>query len=90
MSVHKTNISVRQTIETAFRRIGIEQSRRLAPITGDLPLLNSGSDSLCFALLVANLEDELGVDPFTESEDVQVPVTFAELVKLYEHALKVS
>ena len=30
----------------------------------DLVLLDSGLDSLCFAILVARLEDELGVDPF--------------------------
>ena len=81
---------IRQKIETAFRRVAIEQNKRLAPIADDLPLLQSGLDSLSIALLVAKLEDELGVDPFTESEDIQTPVTFGDFVQLYEHALKVA
>ena len=36
-------------------------------------LLNSGLDSLCFAILVTRLEDELGFDPFTISDDVYFP-----------------
>jgi acyl carrier protein len=28
-------------------------------------LLETGLDSLCFAIIVARLEDELGVDPFS-------------------------
>jgi acyl carrier protein len=83
-------MEIRQKIEAAFRHIAKEQGKRLAPIAGDLPLLQSGLDSLGFALLVANLEDELGFDPFTESEDVELPVTFDDFVRLYEHAQKVT
>ena len=50
-------------------------------------LLDSGLDSLCFAIVVAKLEDELGVDPFTASEDVLFPVTLGEFVKFYEGPL---
>ena len=46
----------------------------------------SGLDLLCFAIVVAKLEDELGVDPFTASEDVYFPVTLGEFVKFYEAA----
>jgi hypothetical protein len=49
-------------------------------------LLDSGLDSLCFAVLVARLEDRLGVDPFTASDDVAFPVTLGDFVKVYEHA----
>lgn len=80
-------MEVRQIIESAVRSIGVEQQRRFAPLTTDLPLLNSGLDSLAFALLIAKLEDELGVDPFTESDEIQAPVTFGDFVELYEHAL---
>jgi acyl carrier protein len=51
-------------------------------------LLNSGLDSLSFAILVTRLEDSLGIDPFTESEDAQFPVTFGDFVNLYEHVTK--
>ena len=51
----------------------------------NLVLLESGLDSLGFAVLVARLEDKLGVDPFTASEDAIFPVTFGDLVKVYEN-----
>ncbi len=80
-------MEVREIIESAVKSIAVEQQRRFAPLTDDLPLLNSGLDSLAFALLVVKLEDELGVDPFTESEKIQAPVTFGDFVELYERAL---
>jgi len=52
-----------------------------------MSLLESGLDSLCFAILVARLEDSLGTDPFT-SDDAVFPVTFGEFVKSYENAAK--
>ena len=58
----------------------------LAPLTDDLVLLESGLDSLCFAIIVATLEDELGFDPFTENEDVYFPLTFGDFVKFYQRA----
>jgi hypothetical protein len=33
---------------------------------------------------VAQLEDELGFDPFTASEDAYFPVTFGDFVAFYE------
>ena len=52
-------------------------------LADDLVLLESGLDSLCFAIIVASLEDNLGYDPFTESEDVFFPVTFGDFVHFY-------
>ena len=52
-------------------------------------LLESGLDSLCFAIIVARLEDQLGVDPFTAAEDVFFPATMGEFVKFYEDAAQV-
>jgi acyl carrier protein len=51
----------------------------------DLVLLDSGLDSLGFAVLVARLEDKLGVDPFTAAEEAVFPVTFGDFVKVYEN-----
>jgi hypothetical protein len=62
----------------------MEQKRKLAPLRDDLVLADSGLDSLCFAILVARLEDELGVDPFTASQEVYFPTTLGEFVALYE------
>jgi acyl carrier protein len=75
-------------IVTQFKQVAQEQHRRLASLTDELDLLNSGLDSLCFAILVSRLEDSLGIDPFTASEDTQFPVTFGDFVNLYEHVAK--
>jgi acyl carrier protein len=55
-------------------------------LSADLPLLESGLDSLCIAVLVANLEDQLGLDPFGSGEDVDMPSTVGDFVRIYEHA----
>jgi acyl carrier protein len=66
-------------------RVAREHGKILAPLNDDVALLDSGLDSLGIAVLVARLEDRLGVDPFTTSEDVQFPVTVGDFVKAYEH-----
>ena len=69
-----------------MQKIADEHDKKLAPLTDDLNLLESGLDSLCFAILVARLEDELGRDPFSESDDIQYPVTLGDFISLYENA----
>jgi acyl carrier protein len=81
-------VNVRQEVVTQFKQVAQEQNKRLAPLTDGLDLLNSGLDSLCFAILVIRLEDSLGLDPFADSEDAQFPVTFGDFVNLYEHVAK--
>lgn len=75
-------------IYAQFQQVAADQDKSLKPLTDDLVLLDSGLDSLCFAIIVARLEDELGYDPFTESEDVYFPVTLGEFVKFYENAAR--
>lgn len=55
-----------------------------APLEDNTVLLDSGLDSLGFAILVARLEEELGFDPFVEMEEAIYPTTFAEFVKIYD------
>tara|TARA_B100000035_G_scaffold86776_1_gene72867 strand:+ start:526 stop:819 length:294 start_codon:yes stop_codon:yes gene_type:complete len=50
----------------------------------DLVLLDSGLDSLGFAILVALLDEELGYDPFQIMEEPIYPTTFDEFLKIYE------
>lgn len=80
--------SVREMVAETFRRTAFDQERKMAPLTNELVLLDSGLDSLCFALIVTQLEDDLGVDPFSDLDDGFFPVTFAEFVKLYETAVE--
>ena len=81
-------MNVRSEITTQFTQVAKEQGRQLAPLSDDLGLLDSGLDSLCFAIIVAQLERQLGVDPFSTSEDAIFPVTFGEFVQFYENAAK--
>ena len=46
-------------------------------------LLESGLDSLGFAILVARLEEEYGVDPFMIMEEPIYPRTLIEFVSIY-------
>ena len=78
----------RSEIMHQFKQVAQEQDKRLAPLNDNLELLNSGLDSLCFAILVTRLEDSLGVDPFTASEDAVFPVTFGDFVTFYENVAK--
>lgn len=51
--------SVREVIFDQIRSVAESQEKILEPVTDDLLLLESGLDSLCVAILVANLEDEI-------------------------------
>jgi acyl carrier protein len=69
-----------------MQQIAREHGKTLAPLRDDLVLLDSGLDSLGFAVLVARLEDTLGIDPFTAAEDAMFPLTLGDFVKVYESA----
>lgn len=81
-------MNIRSEIAAQFTQVAREQGKRLAPLTDNRELLESGLDSLCFAIIVARLEALHGVDPFNDSEDVLFPVTFGEFVRLYENTAK--
>jgi acyl carrier protein len=79
-------MSVRSDIVALFEQVAEEQHKTLAPLTDNLGLLESGLDSLCFAVIVARLEDTMGVDPFSIDEEVGFPVTVGDFIRLYERA----
>lgn len=81
-------MSIRSTITAQFEQVAQEQKRKLARLSDDLKLLESGLDSLSFALIVARLEDSLGFDPFDTDEEMKFPVTYGDFVKLYENHSK--
>jgi hypothetical protein len=76
--------SVRAFILDQMKLVAQQQKKQLAPLSDALPLLESGLDSLCIAILVANLDDELGLDPFADGT-VDMPVTVGDFIGLYEH-----
>jgi acyl carrier protein len=75
---------VRAAIEAQFQLVAKEQGRMLQPLSDDLVLADCDLDSLCFAIIVARLEDQLGYDPFSLAEDIEFPVTFGDFVDFYE------
>ncbi len=79
-------MSIKLTIVDLMQQIAREHGKTLAPLRDDLVLLDSGLDSLGFAVLVARLEDTLGIDPFTAAEDAMFPLTLGDFVKVYESA----
>lgn len=79
-------MSVRSQVMLQFERVAGEQKKQLAPLSDELALTQSGLDSLCFAIIVARLEDQLGVDPFATSGDGVFPVTLGDFIRFYEDA----
>jgi acyl carrier protein len=79
-------MNIREMVLSKIRKIGEEQAAQLAPLTDDLSLMDSGLDSLGFAILVTRLEDELGFDPFTAADEGRYPVTLGGLINFYEDA----
>lgn len=71
-----------QTIEA----VATEQGKILAPLSDQVALMDSGLDSLCVAIVVARLDDRLGVDPFGTSDDVTLPITLSDFIQIYENA----
>jgi acyl carrier protein len=82
----KDIMTIRSTILTTFETVGREQEKSLAPLSNDLPLLESGLDSLCIAIIVARLEDSLGLSPFDTEEEIEFPVTVGDFIEFYETA----
>ena len=78
-------MSVRSSIFSAMQQIAEEQKITLPPLQDDLSLHETGFDSLAFAILVARLEDQLGIDPFTIADDAAFPSTVGEFVRAYEN-----
>ena len=79
-------MSVRDAVLAQVKLVAEQQRKTLEPLTDDMPLVGAGLDSLCIALVVANLEDELGVDPFGIGGDVAMPFTLGEFIEFYEKA----
>ncbi len=79
-------MSMKETIKETYLEV-LEQTGNelLVPeLTDDVVLLESGLDSLGFAILVATLDEALEFDPFTMMDEPFYPSTFGEFVEIYE------
>ena len=81
-------MSIQLAVFSEIEKIAAEHQKKLAPLSNETVLMNSGLDSLCFAVLVARLEDKFGVDPFSTAEDSSFPMTLGEFVRVYENATR--
>jgi hypothetical protein len=71
-----------------MQKIAADHQKKLTPLNGEIALSNHGHGSLCFAVVVARLEDQFEVDPFSTSEDGNFPATLGEFVRPDENATK--
>jgi aryl carrier-like protein len=75
---------MKETIIGIMREIAAESGNELVQELDETTvLLESGLDSLGFAILVARLEEELGYDPFSMMEEPVYPRKLGEFVDIY-------
>jgi len=60
------------------------QNQLVDSLSDDTILLQSGLDSLGFAILVSRLEEVLGYDPFVLMDSPVYPRTLGQFVAIYE------
>lgn len=80
MNVETVEKKVLGAFQEALQKQGVEVPEVMDK---ELVLLDSGVDSLGFAILVARLEDELGYDPFSLMETPVYPSTLGEFLDIY-------
>jgi acyl carrier protein len=81
-------MSIKLMVMSEIERIAEQQQKKLPALNDASVLVDTGLDSLCFAILVARLEDRLGVDPFSASDEISFPVTLGDFVRVYEDAAR--
>ena len=83
MGYSKENLD--QQIRKTFADTFMEQAPGLTlpDLTDGTVLLETGLDSLGFAILITRLEETLDYDPFTRSDEPFYPRTYGELLSFY-------
>jgi acyl carrier protein len=74
---------VREVIMREITDLFAEEGKPAPKLQDDDILLESGLDSLGFAVIVTRLEESLGYDPFTEMDEPVYPQTLSEFVEVY-------
>jgi hypothetical protein len=79
-------MSVKSEVIAISEQAADDRHKRLSPPSDDLGLLESGLHSLCFAIIVARLENRFGLDLFSAQDAGGFPLTIGDFIALYEHA----
>ena len=78
-------LNLEQQIRDAMQQVAeLSDCQLVESINPDTLLLECGLDSLGYAMLVAQLEEDLGYDPFTEWALDTYRSTFAEFLAMYQ------
>jgi acyl carrier protein len=80
----KKMTNLRDKIITAIQEIADMRGTEVDVLADETVLLESGLDSLGFAILVARLEEDLGYDPFVLMNVPVYPRTLAEFIEIYQ------
>jgi acyl carrier protein len=82
-------MAMRQIIEGIFAEIWREDHDGTPPpLSDNTVLVETGLDSMAYAVLVARLDEELEIDPFCDATEAFYPVNFGEFVEFYEKHAK--
>ena len=86
--VWRVDVDLREKIREMFNQMWVEDHDTPPPVLNDdTVLLETGFDSMSFAVLVTQLDEDLGFDPFSMDEEAVYPATFGEFVAFYnKHA----
>lgn len=71
-------------IKAAIQETADIRGTKVDVLLDETVLLESGLDSLGFAILVIRLEEELGYDPFVMMDVPVYPRTLSEFVEIYQ------
>ncbi len=81
-------MKTRDEIIGVMELVAREGNKTLVPDFSDATvLLQSGLDSLDFAIVVARLEEKLDADPFSQMAEPVYPRTLGDFVAIYERYL---
>jgi hypothetical protein len=78
-------MNMKEKIITIIQEMATEYGWKIvSDLNDETVLLESGLDSLGFAILVARLEEEFEYDPFAIMDEPVYPRTLGEFVAIYE------
>lgn len=84
-SIEKLSMNnLKSLIVELIRETADMRGTEVVNLSDETVLLESGLDSLGFAILVARLEERLGFDPFVMMDAPVYPRTFIEFIEIYE------